>query len=211
MRIPSKQSSQHSENSRLDVPPLIIKHLFTPSYAFMERSRSGALYSALINQACHALTLSSTFDWTSLLPSEFRNTLDEYVARLQNADRKLLSASEMVECLFYTLEQCDNELSDLSVLCEWATSELQGTFLLFRPIYALWYALLDHRGSGGTGRSKDHRVLVVKGLESSKIDPFKFGGRKILVDVIDAYEASISRVLSRIQEVAENQDDLSSL
>jgi hypothetical protein len=178
----------------------------------MEKSSTGALlalHSALISQACHALTLSWNFYGTPLLPLNFKDTLNEYVARLQNANRKLLSASEMVECLSYALEKSDRESSDLSVLCEWATSELQSTFLLFRPIYALWYALLDYRGSGRTGRKKYHRVLVVEGLESSEMDPLKFGGRKIVVDVIDAYEASITRALSRIQEVVEHQDDIS--
>jgi hypothetical protein len=178
----------------------------------MEKSSTGALlalHSALINQACHALTLSWTFYWASLLPLNFKDTLNEYVARLQNANRKLLSASEMAECLSYALEESDRESNDLSVLCKWATSELQSTFLLFRPIYTLWHALLSCHESGGTGRIKDHRILAVEGLESLEIDPLKFGGRKIVVDFINAYEASITRVLSRIQEVVEHQDSIS--
>jgi hypothetical protein len=178
----------------------------------MEKSSTGALlalHSALISQACYALTSPWSFYWTSLLPLNFKDTLNEYVARLQNANRKLLSASEMVECLSYALEESDRKSSDLSVLCKWATSELQSTFLLFRPIYNLQYALLDYHRSGGTGRNKDHRVLVIEGLGGSEIDPLKFGGRKIVVNFIGAYEASITRVLSRIQEVVEHQDNIS--
>jgi hypothetical protein len=178
----------------------------------MEKSGSGALlalHSALINQACHALALSWAFAWSSLLPSDFKDMLNEYMARLQNANRKLLSTSEMAECLSYALKESDRESSDLSVLCKWATSELQSTFLLFKPIYALRYALLDRHRSGGTRRNKDHRVLAVEGLESSEIDPLKFEGRKIVVDFINAYEASVTRVLLRIQEVVEHQDNIS--
>jgi hypothetical protein len=193
-------------------PTALVRYLFTPSCAIMEKSSTGALlalHSALISQACYALTSPWSFYWTSLLPLNFKDTLNEYVARLQNANRKLLSASEMVECLSYALEESDRKSSDLSVLCKWATSELQSTFLLFRPIYNLQYALLDYHRSGGTGRNKDHRVLVIEGLERSEIDPLKFGGRKIVVNFIGAYEASITRVLSRIQEVVEHQDNIS--
>jgi hypothetical protein len=181
----------------------------------MEQASRRALHYALIDQACHAQTCLSystqwTKRWTKLLPPEFKDTLDDFVARLLKVNAKLITASDMVRRVFYPLEESDKNSSDLCLLCDWATSELQSMYLLFKPLYALNYSLFDSRR---TGRSKDHRVLVDIGndFKAQEIGPFKFGGRKILVDVIDAYEASITRVLSRIQEVAENQSDISSL
>jgi predicted rRNA methylase YqxC with S4 and FtsJ domains len=193
---------------------ILIKHLFTPLCPIMEQAIIRALYSALIDQACHVHACLCDCAWYQLPPSEIKDTLDEFVARLLKVNARLISASDIVQSVFCRLEESDKSFRDLCLLCNWATLELQSMLVLLKPLYALSNSWMDDRGIRETARSKDHhRALVVtgNGFKTQEIDPFKFGGRKILVDVIDVYEASITRILSRIQEVAENQGDISSL
>jgi hypothetical protein len=80
-----------------------------------------------------------------------------------------------------------------------ALDELQSALLLLNPISSLWFTLESH----GTGPSKESRsVLVLKDDENSEIDVFKYSGRKMLLNVISAYEASVNRVVSWVGEVA---------
>jgi hypothetical protein len=167
-----------------------------------------ALRLAFINLACHTHSLIRPLDRSSLLPLESKNTLGEFLARLRRISGVLLATSETVATAFSTSILYESTPPDFCLMCEWAAAELQSTFLLFKPVYSLWFAL-ESRGTGLSRHSR--RMIVVTGERDFEIDPIKFGGRKILVDVISTFEVRIHRVLLRMDEVAQSLENLGSL
>ena len=92
----------------------------------------------------------------------------------------------------------EQPLDNFALSCDRVSAELQSTFLLLKPIHALWFTL-ESRSTGPNKESK--RVIVLKEDETSEMDMFKYGGRKMLLDVISAYEASVNRIVSWVHEV----------